>query len=344
MDDEDSIDLEALQAQIDMSMAFAENMVSSWVKPSRKLSSRSNRDIEAELKEYMRRPPRYERGNLNMGYPIDSRFPFRLGVGAAIPESASSSRDVARLKGQLVGKGNKRPREDDLSSREKDGGTDSEGETRGGVIKKKARVDPFTKDGKKKKGHKTTAENSLLKRKSLAQEEAKKELEESVNMVTEGVAPSAASKCQKYKINHQTVEPSHDTPASSASSGVLVNTPPSILLNKQRGTNLLTLLPEAPNCPCLAERPTTRSTERKVVETSAAAISLQLQAQSAALLKFPLLNLTPVDDDSSDQEDKAKSDARDNSPKKKRKRRKKKKIKSDDTSASTALKAPALMS
>lgn len=56
--DEDAIDLEALQAQIDISMSFAQNMVSSWVKPSHKLP-KSSRDTEAELKEYMRRPPRY---------------------------------------------------------------------------------------------------------------------------------------------------------------------------------------------------------------------------------------------------------------------------------------------
>jgi hypothetical protein len=55
---EDEIDTEALQAQIDLSMSFAQNLVSSWVKPSRKLSNR-NRDVEAELKEYMRRPPRW---------------------------------------------------------------------------------------------------------------------------------------------------------------------------------------------------------------------------------------------------------------------------------------------
>jgi hypothetical protein len=53
--DEDEIDTEALQAQIDLSMSFAQNLVSSWIKPSRKLSSRS-RDVEGELKEHMRRP------------------------------------------------------------------------------------------------------------------------------------------------------------------------------------------------------------------------------------------------------------------------------------------------
>lgn len=56
--DEDSIDMATLQAQIDISMAFAENLVSSWLKPSRKLPTRSSRDMEAELQEYMRRPPR----------------------------------------------------------------------------------------------------------------------------------------------------------------------------------------------------------------------------------------------------------------------------------------------
>jgi hypothetical protein len=55
--DEDEIDTEVLQAQIDLSMSFAQNLVSSWIKPSRKLSSRS-RDVEGELKEYMRRPSR----------------------------------------------------------------------------------------------------------------------------------------------------------------------------------------------------------------------------------------------------------------------------------------------
>jgi len=56
--DVDETDAEALQAQIDLSMSFAQNLVSSWIKPFRKLPNR-DRDVEAELKEYMRRPPRY---------------------------------------------------------------------------------------------------------------------------------------------------------------------------------------------------------------------------------------------------------------------------------------------
>lgn len=60
MDQDDDIDLETLQARIDMSMAFTDNLVSSWMQASKgKLApSRSNRDDEKEIEEYMRRPPR----------------------------------------------------------------------------------------------------------------------------------------------------------------------------------------------------------------------------------------------------------------------------------------------
>lgn len=55
---EEDIDNETLQAQIDLSLSFAQNLVASWVKPSNKPSKNSSRALEAELKEYMRRPPR----------------------------------------------------------------------------------------------------------------------------------------------------------------------------------------------------------------------------------------------------------------------------------------------
>jgi hypothetical protein len=55
---EEDIDTEALQAQIDLSLSYAQNLVSSWVKPSTKPTKNSSRALEAELKEYMRRPPR----------------------------------------------------------------------------------------------------------------------------------------------------------------------------------------------------------------------------------------------------------------------------------------------
>ncbi|EED84464.1 predicted protein [Postia placenta Mad-698-R] len=117
--DEDDIDVETLQAQVDMSMAFTQNLVSSWMTPSKgKLpSSSSHLNDEKELEEYMRRPP-------------------RLGVGAAVPESTSMfGRDAARLKNKLTGNNaKKRGRDEDRD-----------------VV---ARVDVFAKEGKGKKAKK----------------------------------------------------------------------------------------------------------------------------------------------------------------------------------------------
>lgn len=60
MSEEEDIGLETLQAQVDMSLAFTQNLVSSWLKPTEgKLPSSRARNDEKELEEYMRRPPRY---------------------------------------------------------------------------------------------------------------------------------------------------------------------------------------------------------------------------------------------------------------------------------------------
>jgi hypothetical protein len=56
--DADEISLENLQAQIDMSMSFAQSLVSSWVKPSKSGVSRKKLDLENELLEAARRRPR----------------------------------------------------------------------------------------------------------------------------------------------------------------------------------------------------------------------------------------------------------------------------------------------
>ena len=58
--DEDAIDAEALQAQIDLSMSFAQNLVSSWIQPYKISRGPHKNDLEKELLEYMRRPARYE--------------------------------------------------------------------------------------------------------------------------------------------------------------------------------------------------------------------------------------------------------------------------------------------
>ena len=56
--DEDDISLENLQAQIDMSMSFAQSLVSSWVKPSKPGISRKKVDLENEMLEATRRRQR----------------------------------------------------------------------------------------------------------------------------------------------------------------------------------------------------------------------------------------------------------------------------------------------
>lgn len=58
--DEDEIDLEALQAQIDLSLAHTKNLVSSWLQPTlgtHPVSSRHKED--KEIQDLLRRPSRY---------------------------------------------------------------------------------------------------------------------------------------------------------------------------------------------------------------------------------------------------------------------------------------------
>jgi hypothetical protein len=63
--DSDELDNETLQARIDLSMAHAHELVSSWIKPSLKSSLETRRETDRELEEYMRRPPRYREPSLN---------------------------------------------------------------------------------------------------------------------------------------------------------------------------------------------------------------------------------------------------------------------------------------
>ncbi|GJE84263.1 hypothetical protein PsYK624_003390 [Phanerochaete sordida] len=132
-DYENDLDAEALQAQVDMSLAFTQNLVSSWMKPKygsgTASSSRGNQ--EKELEELMKRPP-------------------RLGVGAPIPASTGvAGHEAMKLKGKLAGK--KRAREEeDVKMAEV---SDDEGESRASAIKKKARPDPFAPKPKKQKAN-----------------------------------------------------------------------------------------------------------------------------------------------------------------------------------------------
>ncbi|KAG1815590.1 uncharacterized protein BJ212DRAFT_228214 [Suillus subaureus] len=127
---DDDIDTETLQAQIDMSMSFAEDLVSSWIQPAHKANlSKSAVDAQKLLDEQLRRPP-------------------RLGVGAPIPESSTTARDAARLKHHLIGKGVKRAPEDDIILKTEHHSEDEE--RRGGTVRKKTKLDPFAVKSKTK--------------------------------------------------------------------------------------------------------------------------------------------------------------------------------------------------
>ncbi|CAL1701146.1 unnamed protein product [Somion occarium] len=128
---EDDVDLETLQAQIDLSLAHTKDLVSSWLKPTygKASSSVSRAGVDKEIEEILRRPP-------------------RLGVGAPIPASTGTlGHESVKLKNKLSGK--KRQREEESTA----GGriSEDEEESRAGAIKKKAKVDPFGGSGKKKK-------------------------------------------------------------------------------------------------------------------------------------------------------------------------------------------------
>lgn len=145
-DPENDVDIETLQAQIDLSLAHTQNLISSWMKPKydNATASSSRANQEKELEELMKRPQRYAYVTITR---ITSNLCIaRLGVGAPIPASTGvAGHEAMKLKGKLTGK--KRPREEDdvkvivIS--------EDEEESRAGAIKKKARQDPFALKPKK---------------------------------------------------------------------------------------------------------------------------------------------------------------------------------------------------
>ncbi|CAK5262989.1 unnamed protein product [Mycena citricolor] len=171
--DED-IDNETLQAQIDLSMSFTDNLVASWIKPSAKHGKSSSSTLESELKEYMRRPP-------------------RLGVGAPLPELANSSRTADRLKSRLTDKGKKRAREEEEAEALKEDLEDVRGSS--GV--KKARIDPFAGNGKKKK--KITAVPQKDETKSAMVLEEKPSVEERREEISERAETIMTAKKKKKR-------------------------------------------------------------------------------------------------------------------------------------------------
>ncbi|KAI0089126.1 hypothetical protein BDY19DRAFT_126103 [Irpex rosettiformis] len=131
---DEGVDLESLQAQIDLSLAQTQNLVASWLKPSKGASSSTSSfriNQELEIQELM-------------------KGPARLGVGAPIPAATGTlGHETMKLKGKLIGK--KRTREaEDVGNKMTVEPSDDEEESRAGAIKKKTRVDPFALKGRKK--------------------------------------------------------------------------------------------------------------------------------------------------------------------------------------------------
>ena len=59
---EDAVNLDELQAQIDLSMSVTDDLISSWLKtPNTKSNGLGNKNkIDKELHDYLRRPARYD--------------------------------------------------------------------------------------------------------------------------------------------------------------------------------------------------------------------------------------------------------------------------------------------
>ncbi|KAJ7490381.1 hypothetical protein B0H11DRAFT_2229282 [Mycena galericulata] len=294
---EEDIDNETLQAQIDLSLSFAQNLVSSWVKPASKPTKNSSRVLEAELKEYMRRPP-------------------RLGVGAPIPEAASSSRETERLKSHLSGKGSKRARGDDDEAVAKQL-SDNEEESRGASVKKKARIDPFEAHRKKKKkeinGNSTPGVTlPPPDQDPLAKESVKVVSEDnlaSAESLSPPISPSKRRKKKKHKNRdhlESTVDPESIPRLSNAPSD-----------NANDSTTALSISE-------VCESPASKVIDISLVSSTPVSPTSPSRRVQSDLLKGPILNLTgpPTDDESGEEGEPGNPPA---SPKKKRRKRKKKK-------------------
>lgn len=133
---DNAVDLEALQAQIDLSMALTDQLVSSWLPKSAtgKTNEKNGKTFNAELQDVLRRPA-------------------RLGVGAPLPESTSgTTKEILRLKSKLSGKSKRKFGDDNENSKADHDLEDDEGRGKGGEsTMKRIRLDPFsTGQGRRK--------------------------------------------------------------------------------------------------------------------------------------------------------------------------------------------------
>ncbi|KXN89607.1 hypothetical protein AN958_05474 [Leucoagaricus sp. SymC.cos] len=329
--DEDAIDLQDLQAQIDLSMSFAQNLVSSWVKPTHYPQTSRQRNLENEIKEYMHRPA-------------------RLGVGAPIPETQSLAREAARLKTKLE-RGKKRQREDkDVDTNKVQ--SDDEEESRTGAIKKKTRVDPFSAPSKeKKKGFGVNGESGSILHpaamRAMAQNQSiltgAEDGQEVDDIAAELLTNPCSPKSLKKIVRSDSGEDCQQRKTKSTKSALLsneetiVNGTPSLKLP----TNPEPLKQPKPSAlgnvvPSLRTPATSLIAEPKFIDVSLTLTpprSPRRQKLGAEFLKQPFLNLygSPSEAESEEGD---KSGPPEPPAKKKRKRKKKKKSQQNPDSLS----------
>ncbi|KAK0498567.1 hypothetical protein EDD18DRAFT_1158229 [Armillaria luteobubalina] len=294
MADKDEIDLETLQARIDLSMSFTHDLVSSWVKPSPNSNkSSSGKTMEKILQEEMRRPP-------------------RLGVGASASDyNASSSRETARLKGRLLNNGKKRSREDEDSqpSTSKQTAEDSdEGESRAGAIRKKAKIDPFATSSKGKR-KKATLNGALSVNPRLSIQ-----MEASTSTV---VVTSADSSTEEVRTGRVTSEKKREKKRKNAVASALNGDASPVVSSKSGGSLNNNVSIQETSKPSLLSPSRTAAFSLK----TAPKIPSDLPP---SLLKRPLLNLEGPVFEKKDEESPDNLSPAD-APKKKKRRKKKKK-------------------
>ncbi|KAG6378739.1 hypothetical protein JVT61DRAFT_13012 [Boletus reticuloceps] len=144
----DDIDVESLQAQVDMSMSFAQNLVTSWIKPTHFAQLRSSGTNATQiLEEELRRPPRYLM--IFSVHGLTKQNLYRLGVGASIPTVPPMSHEVSKLTRRL-GK-NRAKHESVVESQPQNPLKSDDEEHKGRPTKRKTKADPFGHEGRKKK-------------------------------------------------------------------------------------------------------------------------------------------------------------------------------------------------
>ncbi|KAG1892268.1 hypothetical protein F4604DRAFT_1565142 [Suillus subluteus] len=290
---DDDIDTETLQAQINMSMSFAEDLVSSWIKPAHKANlSKSAVDAQKLLDEQLRRPP------------------SRLGVGAPIPESSTTARDAARLKHNLIGKGVKRAPEDDTTLKTEHHSGDEE--RRGGTVRKKTKLDPFAVRSKTKPNIFGNSVTQSTRKPSSPHQQADggdsmtggDDLEQGRNV------PSLSSPLEASKINSDSSAKKRDKkPRKRSATG----SERSMSFQEQA-------IPHSRSI-TTPDRSGNQSLSVNSPPLGSELSSVSFSTSEAPRLTVPLLNL----DGPPDRGDGSGKDDHPDSPKKKRKRRKKKK-------------------